>query len=183
MDMVKIYSIQFLMKNLPSLSSCILQSFVLHGTEFRVVFSSAEWFGTEFRAFASIFVLRNGIPSYFLFRGRVRNGIPRVCFYFCSMERYSELFSLLWKGSEWNSERFLFCGTAETPSEITVCFVYSVFSRIIFLSEIPNPSCQAEALTQHLHEEETTPSGEYQRGHRGASYCRLFRAKTVKKCF
>jgi hypothetical protein len=78
--------------------------FLLHGNEFRVVFSSAEWFGTEFREFASnlvpwngipscvlfrrrvgtelwefasIFVPRNGIPSYFLFRGRVRNGIPR----------------------------------------------------------------------------------------------------------
>ncbi len=78
--------------------------FLLHGKEFQVVFSSAEWFGTEFREFssifvpwngisscvlfrrrvrnrlwefASIFVLRKGIPSYFLFRGRVRNGIPR----------------------------------------------------------------------------------------------------------
>ncbi len=49
----------------------------LHGTEFRVVFSSAEGFGTELWEFASIFVPRNGIPSYFLFRGRVRNGIPR----------------------------------------------------------------------------------------------------------
>ncbi len=70
--------------------------------------SSAEWFGTEFREFASIlvprngilrcilfrrkgfgtelwafdsfFVPRNGIPSCFLFRGRVRNGIPRFSF-------------------------------------------------------------------------------------------------------
>jgi hypothetical protein len=80
--MVKIYSTQFLIKNSQSLSSCNLLRFVLHGTEFRVVFSSAEWFGTEFREFATISVLRNGIPSYFLFRGRVRNGIPRACFYF-----------------------------------------------------------------------------------------------------
>jgi hypothetical protein len=56
------------------LSSCILPHFVLHGKEFRVVFSSAEWFGTEFREFASIFVPRNGIPSCFLFCRRVRNG-------------------------------------------------------------------------------------------------------------
>jgi hypothetical protein len=49
----------------------------LHGTEFRVVFSSAEGFVREFREFASIFVQQNGIPSCFLFRGRVRNGIPR----------------------------------------------------------------------------------------------------------
>jgi hypothetical protein len=52
--------------------------FLLHGTEFRVVFSSAEGLGREFRQIASIFVQRNGIPSCFLFRGRVQNGIPRV---------------------------------------------------------------------------------------------------------
>ncbi len=51
--------------------------FCIHGKEFRVVFSSAEVFGREFREFASIFVQRNGIPNCFLFRGRVRNGIPR----------------------------------------------------------------------------------------------------------
>jgi hypothetical protein len=51
--------------------------FLLHKKEFRVVFSSAEWFGTELWEFASFFVPRNGIPSCFLFRGRVRNGIPR----------------------------------------------------------------------------------------------------------
>jgi hypothetical protein len=58
--------------------------FLFHGTEFRVVYSSAEGFETEFRVFASILVPRNGIPSCFLFRGRVRNGIPRV---FCSAEQ------------------------------------------------------------------------------------------------
>ncbi len=40
--------------------------FLFRGTEFRVVFSFAEWFGTEFQVFASIFVPRNGIPSCFL---------------------------------------------------------------------------------------------------------------------
>ena len=50
--------------------------FWFHGTKFRVVFSSGEGFGTELWEFASIFVPRNGIPSYFLFRGRVWNGIP-----------------------------------------------------------------------------------------------------------
>jgi hypothetical protein len=56
---------------------CASSVFWFHGTEFRVVFSFAEGFGTELWDFASIFVPRNGIPSYFLFRGRVRNGIPR----------------------------------------------------------------------------------------------------------
>ncbi len=51
--------------------------FFFHETEFRVVFSSSEVLGREFREFASIFVQRNRIPSCFLFRGRVRNGIPR----------------------------------------------------------------------------------------------------------
>jgi hypothetical protein len=130
--MVKIYSIQFLIKNSPSLSSCR----VLFYTE-----RNSEWFslprnGSErnsesllllllqlfIRAkgaptflgifFMYIIVLRNGIPSYFLFQGRVRNGIPRVCFYFCSKERNSELFSLPRKGSERNSVSFC---SAEQP--------------------------------------------------------------------
>ena len=37
--------------------------FLLHGTEFRVVFSSAEGFGMEFSGYASIFGLRDGIPD------------------------------------------------------------------------------------------------------------------------
>ncbi len=122
------------------LSSCILLRFVLHGTEFWVFFSSAEWFGTKFREFASIFVPWNWIPSCFLFRGRVQNGIPRLCFFIVSMERNSKLFSVSRKGLEWNSERFLFRGTALIPSKITICSVYSVFRGIIFLSEIPNPN-------------------------------------------
>jgi hypothetical protein len=42
-------------------------------TEFRVVVSSAEWFGTEFQVFVYIFVPRKGIPSLFLLGGMVRN--------------------------------------------------------------------------------------------------------------
>jgi hypothetical protein len=57
-----------------------LHLFCFHGTEFRVVFSSVEGFGTELCEFASIFGSRNGIPSYFFFRGRVRNRIPRFSF-------------------------------------------------------------------------------------------------------
>ncbi len=74
---------------------------------FRVLFSSAEWFGTEFREFSSILGPRNGIPSFFLFRLRVRKGIPRICFYFSSMEWNSELFSPPLKGSEGNCESLL----------------------------------------------------------------------------
>ncbi len=50
--------------------------FLFHGTEFRAVFSSAEWFGMKWMSFASIFVPQYEIPSIFL--GMVRNGIPRV---------------------------------------------------------------------------------------------------------
>ncbi len=139
--MVKIFSIQFLIKNSPSPSSCNLAS-----------------------AFCST---RNGIPSGFLFRGMVPNGFPRVCFYFCSTERNSELFSLPRKGSERNSasmllvlfhgtefrvvfsstewfgteyQEFLFRGTAGIRSEITICSVNSVFRGILFFGEIPNPT-------------------------------------------
>jgi hypothetical protein len=58
--------------------------FLFHGTEFRVSFSSVEWFGAEFREFASIFVPRYRVPSFFLLCGMIRNGIPRV---FCSAEQ------------------------------------------------------------------------------------------------
>jgi hypothetical protein len=57
----------------------------------------------DFREFAFIFVPRSGIQSCFLFHGKVQYGIPKVCFYFCSMER--------------KSESILFCGTAGIPSE------------------------------------------------------------------
>jgi hypothetical protein len=86
--------------------------YLLHGKEYRVVFSSVEWFGTKFREFASILVSRNGIPSCVLFRRRVRNRIMGVCFYCFSTEQNSELFSLPRKGSERNSE--IFC-SAEQP--------------------------------------------------------------------
>ena len=116
---------------------CASTEFWFHGTEFRDVFSSAEGFGTELWDFASIFVPRNGIPSYFLFRGRVLNGIPWVFFNFCSTERNSELFSSPRKGSERNSERFLFRGTAGIPSEIPICSDYSVFRGIMFCLKFP----------------------------------------------
>ncbi len=106
------------------------------------------------------------VPSCFLFRGMVRNGIPRVCFYFSSTERNSELFLFRWRvrkgiprvcflflvhGTEFRVvfssaegfgtkfRDFLFREIAGIPSEITLCSVYSVFRGIIFLSEIPNP--------------------------------------------
>ncbi len=58
-------------------SKCFLL-FLIHGTEFRVVFSSAEWFRTKFREFASIFIPRYRIPSIFLLCGMFRNRIPGV---------------------------------------------------------------------------------------------------------
>jgi hypothetical protein len=78
-------------------------------------FSSAEWFGTEFRQFASIFFPRNGIPSCFLFRWRIRKGILRVCFYFCfhGMEFRVVLSSSEGFGTEFRG--FLFRGTAGIP--------------------------------------------------------------------
>ncbi len=84
-------------------SECLLlRVFLFHRNG--VAFSSAEWFGTEFRKFASIFDPRD-----------------------TEFRAFS------------SSDSFLFRGTAGIPSEQTICFVYSVFRLIIFLSEIPNP--------------------------------------------
>ncbi len=110
------------------------------------------------------FCSRNGIPSCFLFRELVRNRIPSVCFYFCSTQRNSDLFSLLRNGSERNStslllflfhgtelqafffsaerfgtefQEFYVRGTAGIPLEQTNCSVYSVFPGIMFSRKLP----------------------------------------------
>jgi hypothetical protein len=143
------------------LSSCILPHFVLICFLFRGMARNGipiPWVRYASSFVPSCFLFRgmvlNRVPKVsfyfcyrvrnfklFLFRRMVRNGIPRVCFNFCSTERNSEQFSLPRKGSEWNSERFLFRGTAGIPSEWTICSVYSFFRGIIFLSEIPTPTC------------------------------------------
>ncbi len=69
----------YLPRNGSERNSDSLLLYLFHGTEFRVVFSSAEGFGREFSEYASIFV---------------------------STERNSKLFSLPRKGSERNSEVF-----------------------------------------------------------------------------
>jgi hypothetical protein len=74
------------LRNASEWNSENLLLFLLHGTEFRVVFSSAEWFRMEFQEFASIFVSQYRILSIFLLCGMVRNRIPRV---FCSAEQRS----------------------------------------------------------------------------------------------
>ena len=63
--------------------------YLLHGKEFRVVFSSAEWFGTEFREFASILVSRTEFRVVFSSAKWVQNRIMGVCFNFFSTERNS----------------------------------------------------------------------------------------------
>ncbi len=84
------------------------------------VFLSAKCFGTEFWEYASNFVPQNGISSSFLFRRMVQNRIPES--FFVSVQN-SDHFSPLLNGSKRISERF--------------------FRRIIFLSEIANPSSAA----------------------------------------
>jgi len=102
-----------------------LQKILLQQTAFFV----RDSFGTEFREFVSIFVSRTGIPSRFLFRGMVWNRIPSVCFYFCSTERNSELFSLPRNGSEFSVPR-----NSRNSTGTNQC---SVFRRIIFGRKLP----------------------------------------------
>ncbi len=68
--------------------------------------------GMDFLEFASIFLSRNGIPTIFFFHGKVLNGIPRVCLYYCSIVQNSEHFFLQWIG--WNGIPRVFC-YAEQP--------------------------------------------------------------------
>jgi hypothetical protein len=67
----------------------------------------------------------------FLFHGR------KFRAYFSSTERFGTR----------NCESFLLCGTAGIPSEQTICFAYSVFRGIFFLSEIPNPRGRSILIT------------------------------------
>ncbi len=100
----------FLPRNASGRNSESLLLFLFYGRKFRVVFSSAEWFRTELREYASIF---------------------------CSTIRNTEHFSLVQNGSERNSEGFLFCGTVGIPWEQTICFAYSIFREI---SLVPRPT-------------------------------------------
>jgi hypothetical protein len=77
--------------------------------------------------------------------GSERNSEP--CFWFCSMVQNSEHFSLLRNRSE-RTENFLFRGTAGILPEQTNCSVYSVFRRIIFFSEIANPTLQCRQVQE-----------------------------------
>jgi hypothetical protein len=81
-----------------------------HSEAFRVprksYFRSSERNGMVPVHQKSSFLLRF-VLNCFLFRGMVRNGIPRVSFYFCSTEWNSELCSLPRNGSEWNSKSLL----------------------------------------------------------------------------
>jgi hypothetical protein len=105
-----------------------------------------------------LFFPRNEIPSCFLFRAMVWNrilrvasifvplninlsrfssaegigGIPRVCFYFCSTEQNSELFSLHRKCSEHKFQEFSVLGNSRNSVENNHLFLYSIFCGIIF---------------------------------------------------
>ncbi len=76
------------------------------------------------------------IPSCFLFRGMVRNGIPRVSSYLCSTERNSELFSLPLKGLEGNSESLLFRGMIRNEI-LRVCSYFCSTERNSELFSLP----------------------------------------------
>ncbi len=99
------------------------------------VFSSVKCLKTKFPKGLSLFLLEEQNSSCFLFCVIVGNGIPRVCFYFCSMVQNSEHFSLSRTGSGQNSECFLFSWNSFRTNHLFRLF------RLLrnFLSEIPNP--------------------------------------------
>jgi hypothetical protein len=112
----------------------------------------------------------NRVESVFIFCKILWNKIPKVPFYFCSMERNSELFSLPWNGSERNSIVCIYYCSMERNSENDLersskifCFaehlefrqnkpfVSSIqSSRNYFLSEIPQPMCEQYSKTNRV---------------------------------
>jgi hypothetical protein len=101
---------------------------------------------------ALLFVPWKGIPSCFLFRWMVRNRITSVFFYFCSTARNSELFSLLWNGSERNSESFLFRGTAGIPPEValwTYIFIWLGLNNVSLFTLYPSDSAPFKIFMWH----------------------------------
>jgi hypothetical protein len=68
-------------------------------------------------------LVRNGIPSCYLYCGTVRNRIPSVCLYFCSTERNSEYFfsSLEWFRTEFLAFASNFVPWYRIPSILLLC--------------------------------------------------------------
>ncbi len=72
----------------------------------------------------------------------VRNRVSRVCFYFCSMVQNSEHFSPLPNGLEWNSESFLFRGTAGisnkpiVPSSAEKIFCRKLPTHVVLATDV-----------------------------------------------
>jgi hypothetical protein len=98
-------------------------------------------------------MLRNGIPRVCLYFCSTEwnselfslprndwNGIPNVCIYFCLTERNSELFSLPRNGLELNSERLLvfFVSQNRIPSIFRLCgMVRNGIPRVLCSTEQP----------------------------------------------
>ncbi len=73
-------------------------------TKFWLFFSSAKWFGMEFKAFWEWFERNHEVPSVFLFYEMVRNRIPSILSsaeWFGAELRSSECFSLLCTCTKW----------------------------------------------------------------------------------
>jgi hypothetical protein len=129
--MVEIYSRQFLIKNLPSLSSCnFVTCRVLFYTE-----RNSEWFSLP----------RNGLERNSELFSLSRKGSERNTASMLLLLIHGTEFRVVFSSAEgFGTEfrEFLFRGTAGIPSEITICSVNSIFRGIIFLWEIPNPMCK-----------------------------------------
>ncbi len=122
-------------RNAPEQNFESLLRFLFHWTELWVVYSSTEWFGTEFREFATIFVPGTEFRAFFSSAEWFGTEFREFATIFVPGTEFRAFFS----SSEWNSESFLFRGTAGITSELTICFVYSVVRGIVFCLKFPTP--------------------------------------------
>jgi hypothetical protein len=104
----------------------------LHLIHTFLLFSSAEWFGTEFREFRNSQLFSRPLKGS-------KGNFESLLLFLVNGTEFLVVFSSA-EGFGTEFRQFLFRGTAGIPSEITICSVYSVFRGIIFWSEIPNPN-------------------------------------------
>jgi hypothetical protein len=99
----------FFLQNALAQNSESLLLFLFHGKEFRVVFSSTEWFGAEFQVFAYLYLSSTEGNSGLIFlprNGSERNSESLFLFLFHGTELWAFFSSA--EVSDRNSESFLF---------------------------------------------------------------------------
>jgi hypothetical protein len=111
-------------------------------------YSSAEWFGTEFQEFASIYSTERKSELFSLpLKGSEGNSESLLLFLF--HRRNSELFSLPWNSLEGNSESLLLFASFLYSMERGILSCFLLHERVWY--EIPKLSCSVYFFVRNYH--------------------------------